>query len=127
MKIIGIGLDLVSIPRIRSITERWQDQFLTRLFTQAERDYCFRRAVPYPSLAARFAAKEAMLKALGTGWTGGIRWVDIQVINDATGKPTAQVSGRVKDVMARLGATAIHLSLSHEADYAIAEVVLTGE
>lgn len=127
MKIIGIGLDLVSIPRMRAITERWQDQFLTRLFTQAERDYCLRRATPYASLAARFAAKEAMLKALGTGWTGGIRWVDIQVVNDATGKPTAHVSGRVKELMADIGATAIHVSLSHEADYAIAEVVLTAD
>jgi holo-[acyl-carrier protein] synthase len=127
MKIIGIGLDLVSIPRMRAITERWQDQFLRRLFTQAERDYCLRRAAPYASLAARFAAKEAMLKALGTGWTGGIRWVDIQVVNDSAGKPTAQVSGRVKELMAGLGATAIHVSLSHEADYAIAEVVLTSE
>jgi holo-[acyl-carrier protein] synthase len=127
MKIIGVGLDLVSIPRIRSITERWRDQFLTRLFTQAERDYCLRRAAPYASLAARFAAKEAVLKALGTGWTAGIRWVDIQVVNDSTGKPTAQVSGRVKELMAGLGATTIHVSLAHEADYAIAEVVLTAE
>ncbi len=127
MKIIGIGLDLVSIPRMRAITERWRDQFLTRLFTQAERDYCLKRAAPYASLAARFAAKEAVLKALGTGWTGGIRWVDIQVVNDASGKPTAQVSGRVKELMAGLGATRIHVSLAHEAEYAIAEVMLTGE
>jgi holo-[acyl-carrier protein] synthase len=127
MKIIGIGLDLVSIPRIRAITERWRESFLNRLFTETERDYCLRRAAPYASLAARFAAKEAMLKALGTGWAGGIRWVDIQVVNDASGKPTAHVTGRAKELMSGLGVTGIHVSLSHEADYAIAEVLLTGE
>lgn len=127
MKVIGIGLDLVSIPRIRAMTERWRDQFLTRLFTEAEREYCLRRAAPYASLAARFAAKEAVLKALGTGWTGGIRWVDIQVINDQSGKPVAHVSGRVREIMAGLGATRVHLSLAHEADYAIAEAMVTAD
>ena len=127
MMIVGIGLDLVKISRIRAITERWQERFLQRLYTNEERRYCFRRASPYASLAGRFAVKEAILKALGTGWSAGIRWVDMQVLNDETGKPTAQISGRLKTLLRDAGVTGIHISLSHDADYAIAEAVLTKE
>lgn len=127
MKIVGIGLDLVKIARIRSLTERWQQRFLQRLYTDAEREYCFGRAFPYASLAGRFAAKEAVLKALGTGWSGGIRWVDIQVLNDPTGRPVATANGRVGALLQQAGVTGIHVSLSHDADYAIAEVILTAD
>lgn len=127
MKIIGIGLDLVKIERIREIAERWREQFLNRLYTPEERDYCLKRASPYASLAGRFAAKEAVLKALGTGWSGGIRWVDIQVLNDASGKPVATVTGRAQELIRRAGVTSIHVSLSHDSDYAIAEAVLTSD
>ncbi len=125
MQIVGIGLDLVKIARIRAITERWQERFLQRLYTEEERRYCFNRASPYASLAGRFAVKEAVLKALGTGWSSGIRWVDIQVLNDAQGKPTARVSGRLNILFREAGVTGIHVSLSHDAEYAIAEAVLT--
>jgi holo-[acyl-carrier protein] synthase len=127
MTIVGIGLDLVKIDRIRAITERWQERFLHRLYTDEERRYCFDRASPYASLAGRFAVKEAVLKALGTGWSAGIRWVDIQVLNDAQGKPTAQISGRLKTLFREAGVTGVHISLSHDADYAVAEAVLTKE
>lgn len=127
MKIVGIGLDLVKIDRIRSLTERWQERFLQRLYTDAERQYCFKRAFPYASLAGRFAAKEAVLKALGTGWSGGIRWVDIQVLNDPAGRPVATANGRVRALLQEAGVTGIHVSLSHDADYAIAEVILTAD
>jgi holo-[acyl-carrier protein] synthase len=127
MKIVGIGLDLVKIARIHALTERWQERFLQRLYTDEERRYCFRRATPYASLAGRFAVKEAVLKALGTGWSAGIRWVDIQVLNDENGKPTAKISGRLKALLNEAGVTGIHISLSHDADYAIAEAVLTRE
>jgi len=127
MKIVGIGLDLVKITRIRSLTERWQQRFLHRLYTDAEREYCFGRASPYASLAGRFAAKEAVLKALGTGWSGGIRWVDIQVLNDPAGRPVATANGRVGALLQEAGVTEIHVSLSHDADYAIAEVILTAD
>lgn len=125
MQIIGIGLDLVKISRIRALTERWQERFLQRLYTDEERRYCFRRASPYASLAGRFAVKEAVLKALGTGWSAGIRWVDIQVLNDENGKPMAQTSGRLHTLLREAGVTGVHVSLSHDADYAIAEAVLT--
>jgi holo-[acyl-carrier protein] synthase len=123
--IVGIGLDLVKIDRIRSIAERWQARFLDRLYTKAERRYCLARPSPYASFAGRFAAKEAVLKALGTGWSDGIRWQDIQVLNDRTGQPRATVTGRVKTLMRRAGVTNIHISLSHDTDYAVAQAVLT--
>ena len=125
--IVGIGLDLVKIDRIRAIAERWQTRFLDRLYTEAERRYCLARPEPYASFAGRFAAKEAVLKALGTGWTNGISWHDIQVLNDRAGRPRATVSGRVKTLMNRAGITMIHVSLSHDTDYAVAEAVLTKE
>jgi holo-[acyl-carrier protein] synthase len=127
MSIVGIGLDLVKIVRIRTMTDRWQERFLHRLYTDAERRYCFSLASPYPSLAGRFAVKEAILKALGTGWTGGVRWVDIQVLNDPSGKPVATVQGRTGALMREAGVTGIHVSLSHDAEYAIAEAILTRE
>lgn len=123
--IVGIGLDLVKIDRIRAIAERWQARFLDRLYTEAERRYCLARPAPYASFAGRFAVKEAVLKALGTGWTNGITWHDIQVLNDRTGRPRAAVSGRLKTLMKRAGVTTIHVSLSHDTDYAVAEAVLT--
>ncbi len=125
MTVVGIGLDLVKIDRIRAIAERWQARFLDRLYTEAERRYCANRPAPYASFAGRFAAKEAVLKALGTGWSDGVSWHDIQVLNDRTGRPRATVTGRVKTLMKRAGVTSIHVSLSHDTDYAVAEVVLT--
>lgn len=124
MTIVGIGLDLVKVDRVRALAERWQDRFLSRLYTEAERQACLKKAAPYASLAARFAAKEAVLKALGTGWSEGISWRDIQVLNDRTGRPQATVTGRVRTLMRRAGVTGIHLSLSHDADYAVAQAVL---
>jgi holo-[acyl-carrier protein] synthase len=127
MKIVGIGLDLVKIDRIRLAAERWQDRFLDRVFTEAERRHCFRRASPYASLAARFAAKEAVLKALGTGWTDGVRWVDIEVVTDASGRPRASVGGRAGALIREVGTTSIHVSLSHDAEYAMAEAMLIAD
>lgn len=127
MKIVGIGLDLVKVARIRAMMERWNERFLQRLFTEAERQECLARSFPYASLAGRFAAKEAVLKALGTGWTVGMRWVDIQVLNGAAGRPIATVAGAVEALTRQAGVTQIHVSLSHDGDYAIAEAVLTAD
>lgn len=123
--IVGIGLDLVKIDRVRSIAERWQERFLNRLYTEAECRDCLQKPAPYASLAGRFAVKEAIMKALGTGWSDGVRWRDIQVLNDRTGRPQATVSGRVKILMQHAGVTGIHVSLSHDAEYAVAQAVLT--
>ncbi len=127
MRIVGIGLDLVNIPRVRAMTERWQDRFLTRLFTAQERTYCLQKASPYASLAGRFAAKEAVLKALGTGWANGIRWTEIQVLNDRGGRPVATADGRVGSLLRDAGVTDIQISLSHDTDYAIAEAILVAD
>lgn len=127
MRIIGIGLDLVSIDRIRALTERWQDRLLRRLYTEGERRYCLERASPYASLAGRFAAKEAVLKALGTGWSNGVSWLDIQVLNDHAGRPVAAVDGRVAALFREAGISGVHISLSHDAHYAIAEAILTSD
>ncbi|MBM4119970.1 MAG: holo-ACP synthase [Nitrospira sp.] len=123
--IVGIGLDLVKIDRVRTIADRWKARFLDRLYTPTERRACMKKASPYASLAGRFAAKEALLKALGIGWADGVRWRDIEVLNDRSGRPRATVSGRVKTLMTRAGVTDIQLSLSHDTDYAVAQVVLT--
>ena len=127
MSIVGIGLDLVKISRIEAIARRWQDRFLQRVFTEDECHVSFSRACPYASLAGRFAAKEAMLKALGTGWSAGVSWRDIQVLNDIGGKPVATARGRTAVLAQQAGVTRIHVSLSHDGDYAIAEVILTND
>ena len=127
MKIIGIGLDLVRVDRVRTAAERWKDRFINRVFTETERRYCFERSSPYASLAARFAVKEAVLKALGTGWSQGIRWVDIEVRNDSSGRPSAKIGGRTEQLLRERGATSIHISLSHDGDYAVGEAVLMAD
>ena len=124
MKLVGVGLDLVKIERVRAAVERWQGRFLDRVFTEAERRYCFSKPSPYASLAARFAVKEAVFKALGTGWSNGVQWVDIQVLNDATGRPRASVHGQAGRLARQAGVTEILVSLSHDDEYAMAEAVL---
>lgn len=125
--IVGSGIDLVQINRIRQATERWRERFLNRVFTPAERTYAFRFAHPYPRLAARFAAKEALLKALGTGLSAGTRWTEIEILSGQAGPPTVRVSGTVESLIRRLGVRDIRLSLSHDGDYSIAQVILVAE
>ncbi len=125
MAIVGIGVDLVNIPRMRRIVERWQDRFLDRILTDAEQQIGRTRASPYAFLAGRFAAKEAIMKALGTGWSNGIRWRDIEILHDETGRPRATVEGRAGALIGEAGVTGILVSLSHDGEYAIAEAVLT--
>jgi holo-[acyl-carrier protein] synthase len=127
MSIVGIGLDLVKIARVQALAERWQDRFLQRVYTEEERRISSGRPWPYATLAGRFAAKEAVLKALGTGWSAGVSWQDIQVLNDAGGKPVASVRGQTGVLAQQAGVTHIHVSLSHDGDYAIAEVILTND
>jgi holo-[acyl-carrier protein] synthase len=124
MSIIGIGVDLVHITRIRQMTERWQTRFLHRLYTEEERRLSSRRVSPYAFLAGRFAAKEAILKALGTGWSVGVGWLNIEVLNDETGRPCATVNGRAETLLREAGVTGILVSLSHDGEYAVAEALL---
>ncbi len=125
--VVGIGVDLVLIPRIRRAMERWRDRFLKRVFTEDELAYALRRRDPAQHLAARFAAKEATLKALGTGLTMGVRWREMEVRRPRGTRPTLRLSGRTQSLGAARGIRALHLSLTHDGEYALAEVVAEGE
>lgn len=124
--IVSIGIDIIEVARIREVLLR-TPRFAARVFTAAERAYCDSRgAVAAEHYAARFAAKEAMLKALGTGWRGGIGWQDVEVGSRDSGAPYLILHGAVKDLFNSSGATTAHLSLSHTGEHAIAQVVLEG-
>lgn len=125
--IIGIGLDLVDLRRFATFRTRWQERGLQRLFTAAELEDCMGRVDPVPSLAARFAAKEAFFKALGTGFGRGVAWTDVEVRRLATGAPALVLSGRARMLAGRLGVTRMHVSLTHSLSAAGAEVVLEGD
>ncbi len=124
--IIGTGIDIVSIKRIKDAEKRWGRRFLDRVYTAGETKYAMLQLYPHPRLAARFAAKEATVKALGTGFTGGITWKDIEVQNKDSGRPGIILHGKVRDTAESKGVRVIHLSISHDGDYAVAQVVLEG-
>jgi len=122
--ILSTGIDIVEVYRIRETMER-TPRFTERVFTAHEREYCESKGVvAFQSYAARFAAKEAFLKALKTGWRGKIGWQDIEVVQSDDGAPSLNVTGEAKLILKQLGADAIHISLSHTADHAIAQVIL---
>jgi holo-[acyl-carrier protein] synthase len=122
--IVAIGIDIIEVARIREVLLR-TPRFRDRVFTAAEREYCDSRgAVAAQHYAARFAAKEAALKALQTGWRGGITWHDIEITSRESGAPVLTFNGEVKRLMESSGATVAHLSMSHTSEHAIAQVVL---
>jgi holo-[acyl-carrier protein] synthase len=123
----GIGVDLAKIPRLRRIVERWQDRFLRRVFTEGEIAYCRRHHDPMPHLAARFAAKEAALKALGTGLSMGVSWRELEVRRERGAAPTMALSGRSAAIARAKGASRVLVSLTHDGEYAFAQVMLLGE
>ncbi len=127
MRIIGHGVDLVEIARIERMLEDHGDRFVERCFTSGERAYADASpAVRGERYAARFAAKEAVLKALGTGLRDGIEWVDIDVVRDAAGAPSVALTGRAVEVARARGIEAWAISLSHAGGMAMASVVATG-
>jgi len=122
--ILSIGIDIVEVYRIREIIAR-TPRFRERVFTENERAYCDGKgAAAAQSFAARFAAKEAFLKALQTGWRGKITWHDIEVVSSESGVPALKIQGEANTILGNLGATRIHLSISHTAVHAIAQVIL---
>ncbi|HEY3040938.1 MAG TPA: holo-ACP synthase [Pyrinomonadaceae bacterium] len=122
--IVSIGIDIIEVARIREVLQR-TPRFRERVFTPSERAYCDSRgAVAAQHYAARFAAKEAALKALQTGWRGGISWQDVEIGSRDSGAPYLILHATVKDLFNSSGATAAHLSLSHTMEHAIAEVIL---
>jgi holo-[acyl-carrier protein] synthase len=122
--IISIGIDIIEVTRIREVLLR-TPRFAERVFTAAERAYCDSRGVVSAQhYAARFAAKEATLKALQTGWRGGISWQDVEVASKENGAPYLIFTGQVLEVFNDFRATATHLSISHTSEHAIAQVIL---
>jgi holo-[acyl-carrier protein] synthase len=127
MRIVGLGIDLVEVGRIEQMLKAHGERFVDRVFTEAERGYAEeatrRRAERY---AARFACKEAVLKALGSGWGGGVSWREIEVVRGVRGEPTVRLSGRCAELARRRGIVQWHTSLSHVASHAVASVVGCG-
>jgi holo-[acyl-carrier protein] synthase len=122
--IVSVGIDITEVYRMRETIAR-TPRFVTRVFTDAEQEYCESRgAAAAQSYAARFAAKEAFLKAIKTGWRGKIQWRDIEVMRDAEGVPSLSISGEALGVLDALGSPTIHLSMSHTAEHATATVIL---
>lgn len=124
--IIGIGIDLVEVARIGRMVERYGRRFVDRVYTAHEVEACRRRGAAAQEFAARWAAKEALMKAVGTGWRGGVLFRDIENYNLPSGKPMIRLHGRVKKLAQRLGGRRIHVSISHEREYAVAVVILEG-
>jgi holo-[acyl-carrier protein] synthase len=123
----GIGVDLVRISRMREVIARWDERFVERVFTEREVDYCRARRDPVPHFAARFAAKEAGLKALGTGLRLGVRWRELEVLRDRGQAPRLVLHGRCRDIGLARGGSRMLLALTHEGDYALAQAMLVGD
>ena len=120
---MGIGIDIVEVSRIEQVA-REHEQFLTRVYTDHEITYCTKKKNKYQHFAARFAAKESVLKALGVGWGRDIKWTDVEVVNDPLGRPQINAYGGVKKLMEQKGISEILVSLSHVSDYAVASAQL---
>ena len=124
MRIVGHGIDIVETARIQQMVEQHGQHFLDRCFTPAEQAYCAASAKRrFEHLAGRFAAKEAVLKVLGTGWRGGIAWTDVEVTKEPSGQPTLRLSGECERLARELGITLWHLSISHIATHATASAI----
>ena len=123
MKIIAHGIDLVDRPRIKQMVQRHGDRFLNRVYTAKEQQYAESHRDNIEKLAGRFAAKEAVLKLIGTGWQGKIAWTDIEVVNNSAGQPEVTITGEVERIAKKLGITQISVSITHTANFAIASAI----
>jgi holo-[acyl-carrier protein] synthase len=121
--IVGLGVDIAEIGRMETAILRHGQPFLDRLFTPSEIAYCESHKNKFERYAGRFAVKEAAMKALGTGWRGGVRWRDIEVANLPGGKPTLRLQGTTKEIADRLGVRHISLSITHSGNLALAQVI----
>ncbi len=123
MEIIAHGIDLVDCPRIEAMIARHGERFVQRVFTAAEQAYAEANKNKIEKLAGRFAAKEAILKLVGTGWRGKIAWTDIEIINNSSGQPEVTLDGEVEKIADKLGIKHISVSITHTANFAIASAV----
>ena len=124
--ILGTGVDLAEVSRIRNAITRYGSRFTARIYTPAEIAYVERKANRFERYAGRFAAKEAGMKAIGTGWTHGVRWQDFEVTNLPSGRPTLKLHGEAARIAAQMGVKAISLSITHTAELGMAHVILEG-
>ena len=124
--IVSIGSDLAQIARMEAALERRGQRMLDRLFTPAEQAYCERKKERATHYAGRYAAKEAVMKVLGTGWRRGVRWIDIEVVRESSGAPRIALHGESARIAARLGIARIHLTITHDAGLAMAFAVAEG-
>lgn len=121
--IVGMGIDVAEVPRIRAVIETQRERFLRRVYTADEVAYCEQFKNKYERYAGRFAVKEAAMKALGTGWSRGVRWVDVEVVRQRGGRPTVVLSGEAKKIADRMGVKHIAVSITHTAGQAFAQVI----
>ncbi|MBZ0137543.1 MAG: holo-ACP synthase [Planctomycetes bacterium] len=126
MAILGLGTDIVEVARIEKLLKDKREEFLARVFTPTEIEYCRGKARPHIHFAARFSAKEAFMKAIGTGWAKGVGFNQIGVTNNEDGKPTLEITGEAKAVLDGLGPSVLWISISHAREYAMATVVIEG-
>ncbi len=122
--IVGTGIDIAEVPRISAAIERFGQRFIARIYTEAEIRYCDSKANRFERYAGRFAAKEAGMKALGTGWNYGVRWRDVEVLRQPGQRPTIVFHGRAAEFAQKLGVVNASLSITHSADQAFAQVIL---
>jgi holo-[acyl-carrier protein] synthase len=122
--IVGIGVDIVELSRFQRVMERHKERFVQRVFTAVEQEYCQAHADPIPHYAVRFAAKEALFKAVSTGWAEGVTWRDVEIVRQHPSAPTMILKGEAGRISISLGARAVHVSLSHSEHSAIALVIL---
>ena len=121
--IFGTGLDIIEIDRIRNSLEKYSERFEEKVFTRAEIEYCRAQADPARHFAGRFAVKEAVSKCLGTGISGGVAWKDIEVLQKESGQPILKLRQKTKEIFDHLKLSAIHISISHARDYAVANAI----
>lgn len=122
--IYGIGTDIVEVSRIEKILQRWGEQFVTKVYSHSEADYCKKCAFPAMHFAARFAAKESFLKSMGIGLGMGVSLKDVELINNQKGKPLLKIHGRAESMIHEAGVTAVHISVTHTKKYAHTVVIL---
>src|SRR5271157_4888824 len=118
--IVGMGIDIAEVPRIQAVIEAQRERFLRRVYTLEEVAYCEQFKHKYERYAGRFAVKEAAMKALGTGWSRGVRWVDVEVVRQRGGRPTLVLKGQAKKIADELGVTSMAVSITHTAEQAFA-------
>jgi holo-[acyl-carrier protein] synthase len=124
--IVGMGVDIAEVERIRGAIERYGEVFLRRIYTAREREYCEQFKNKYERYAGRFAAKEAAMKALGTGWRRGVKWVDLEVVRETGGRPTLAITGEAAKIAQLIGVKSVALSITHTESQALAQVIFEG-